>query len=61
MKQLPSNKTLMKKYCLSEEELLKLMQKCIKYYLSEEELYEFILEFYMMKEKKLNKRYSCYY
>lgn len=61
MKQLPSNKTLMNKYCLNEKELLKLMQKCIQYYLSEEELYEFILEAHMKKEMKLNKRHSCYY
>jgi len=61
MKQLPSNKLLMKKYRLSEDELLKLMQKCIQYYLSEEELYKFILEDNMKKEMKLNKRYICYY
>ena len=51
----------MNKYCLSEKELLKIMQKCVQYYLSEEELYNFILEFYMMKEKKWNRRYSCHY
>jgi len=32
MKLLPSNKKLMKKYCLSKIELLKLMNKCITYH-----------------------------
>jgi len=57
MKQLPSNKKIMQFYNLSEEELFKIMNQCIKYYLSEEELYKFILEYYMMKENKLNRRY----
>jgi len=58
MKTLPSNKKLMQKYCLSEEELFKIMHKCIQYHLSEGELLEFILEFYMKKEMRINKRYS---
>lgn len=56
-----SNKRLMKEYRLSEQELFKIMCKCIQYHLSEDELYEFILEFYMKKEDKLNKRLQCYY
>ncbi len=58
MKQLQSNKKLMQKYCLNEEELFKIMNKCIKYYLSEEELYKFILEDKMVREAKINRRYS---
>ena len=56
MKLLPSNKKLMKKYRLSKIELLKLMNKCITYFLSEEELYNFILNYYMKKEERRNKR-----
>ena len=56
MKQLQSIKKLMQKYNLGEEELLKLMHDCIKYYLSEEELYDFILEYVMKKEERINKR-----
>ncbi len=56
MKQLPSNKKLMQEYRLSEEELFKIMNKCIRYYLSKEELYKFILEYYMVKEMKINRR-----
>ncbi len=58
MKQLPSNKKLIQKYRLGEDELFKIMNKCIKYYLSEEELHKFILEDHMRKEMKINKRYS---
>jgi hypothetical protein len=57
MKQLQSNKKLMQKYRLSEEELFKIMNKCIHYYLSEEELHKFIMEDTFKKENKLNKRY----
>lgn len=53
---LSSNKFLMEKYKLSEEELLKIMNKCIGYFLSEEELYRFIEEYYFMLEMMVNKR-----
>jgi len=56
MKSLPSNKKLMDKYCLKEKELFEILNKCMTYFLSEEELYEFILEAYMKKEKRINKR-----
>ena len=46
----------MKKYGLSEQELINIMNKCIFYYLSEEELYKFIEEYYFMLEMRLNKR-----
>ena len=58
MKPLPSNKKLMQIYGVSEEQLFKIMNDCIRYYLSEEELYKFILEFYMKEEMKLNRRYQ---
>ncbi len=51
-----SIKKLMKEYCLSEKEMMKIMGECIKYYLSEEELYKFILENSMKKEMRINKR-----
>ena len=58
MKPLPSNKLLMERYRLSEERLLILMHKCINYYLSEEELYKFIEEYYFKLENRYNKRYQ---
>ena len=56
MKTLQSNKLLMKKYCLTEKQLLDIMHACIKAFLSEEELQEFIWEFYQKEEMRLNKR-----
>lgn len=56
MKPLSSNNFLMRKYGLKEKQLLKIMNECITWYLSEEELYKFILEFYMKEEMKLNRR-----
>ena len=56
MKKLQSNKILMEKYNLSKEELFKILNECVTYYLSEEELYGFILEKQMKKENKINKR-----
>ena len=57
MKPLPSNKFLMKKYCLTEEQLLNIMHACIQAFLSEEELWEFIFDYYYKLEMKLNRRY----
>ncbi len=51
-----SIKKLMQEYKLSEEELFRLIYKCIQYHLSEDELLVFILEFYMKKEDRINKR-----
>lgn len=51
-----SSKNLMKEYELNKEEYDKIIYKCLQYYLSEDELYEFILEFYMKKEERINKR-----
>jgi len=53
-----SNKLLMKNYRLSEQELMKIMNQCIFYYLSEEELYKFIEEYYFKLEMRLNKRHQ---
>ena len=58
MRTLPTNKILMKKYCLNKEELFKILNECVNYYLSEEELEKFILEYYMKLEMRLNKRYQ---
>ena len=41
---------------LSQEDLFKILYGCLKYYLSEEEINRFILEYYMKKEEKINKR-----
>lgn len=57
MRTVPTNKILMKKYGLSEEVLMKIMNQCINYYLSEEELAEFIMEYYFKLEAKYNKRH----
>ncbi len=57
MKSLPSNKLLMNKYYLTEEQLLNIMHACIQAFLSEEELQEFIWEFYFKQEMRLNRRY----
>ena len=46
----------MQKYILTKDELFKIMKNCLNYYLSEEELYNFILEYYMKKEMRINKR-----
>ncbi len=58
MRTIKSNKLLMRKYSLNEKELMSIMNKCINYYLSEEELYEFIEEYYFKLEMRLNKRYQ---
>lgn len=58
MKQVPSNKILMMKYRLSEEELMRIMNKCLNYYLSEEELFKFIEEYYFKLEARYNKRHQ---
>ncbi len=58
MRTIKSNKLLMQKYKLDEKELMDIMNKCINYYLSEEELYEFIEEYYFKLEMRLNKRYQ---
>ena len=48
----------MRNYCLTEKQLLNIMHACIRAFLSEEELWEFIYEFYHKQEMKLNKRYQ---
>ena len=58
MRSVPSNKKLMQKYRLSEERLFKIMNKCLNYYLSEEELERFIYEYYFQLEMRLNKRHQ---
>jgi len=58
MRTLPTNKILMDKYKLSEERLFSIMNECINYYLSEEELYKFIEEYYFQLEMRLNKRHQ---
>ena len=58
MRSVKSNKLLMKKYGLNEKELMDVMNQCINYYLSEEELLKFIQEYYFKLEMRLNKRYQ---
>lgn len=55
---LHSNKLLMKNYCLDEKQLLNIMHSCIMYFLSEEELQEFVYEYYQKLEMRLNHRYQ---
>ena len=56
MRHLISSKKLMEKYGLNEDQLHKIMWGCISYFLSEEELYEIILQYYMKKELRINKK-----
>ena len=56
MNYLPSNKLLMKKYCLTEKQLLDAMHKCVSAFLSEEELSEFLYECYHKQEMRLGRR-----
>ena len=58
MRAVPLNKTLMDKYGLSEVELFDILNKCLNYYLSEEELVEFIHEYYFKLERRLNLRHQ---
>lgn len=58
MKTLHSNKLLMRDYCLTEEQLLNIMHACIMYFLSEEELQEFIYNYYQKLEMRYNKRHQ---
>jgi len=58
MRKLPSNKILMRDYGLNENDLFKIMNGCINYYLSEEELSRFIYEYYHKFEMRLNKRHQ---
>ena len=53
-----SIKKLMQEYCLDEKELMKIMHECVGYYLSEDELYNFILEDIMKREMKLNIKFQ---
>ena len=48
----------MRKYCLTQEELLKIFNEGWNYFLSEEELYKFIEEYYFKLEMRLNKRHQ---
>ena len=58
MKTLHSNKLLMKNYCLTEKQLLDIMHTCIAYFLSEEELQEFIYLYYQKLEMRYNKKHQ---
>lgn len=58
MKTLHSNKLLMKNYCLTEKQLLNIMHACISYFLSEEELQQFIYEHYQKLEMRYNSRHQ---
>jgi len=58
MRTVPTNKILMREYCLNEKVLFEILNKCLNYYLSEEELIEFINEYYMKLEMRLNKKYQ---
>ena len=56
MRKVPTNKILMRDYNLSQDELFKIMNQCLNYYLSEEELANFINEYYFKLEMRRNKR-----
>jgi len=46
----------MLEHCFSEEVLIKIMYDCMNYHLSDDELNVFILEYYMRREDRINKR-----
>jgi len=54
IKEIKSRSKIKKKYCLNDEQLERVLWKTITYYLSEEELSDFILEEYYKIENKLN-------
>ena len=58
MKSIPSNNILMRDYSFSEKDLYKIMNQCLNYYLSLEELEKFIYIHYNKLEMRLNKRYQ---
>ena len=58
MRRVPSNRILMRDYNLSQDELFKIMNECLNYYLSEEELANFINEYYFKLEMRRNKRHQ---
>ena len=58
MRSIPSNKILMHDYRLSDKILMEILNKCIKYYLSMEELEKFIYLYYFKLEMRLNKRHQ---
>ncbi len=58
MKNIQTNKSIMKDYNLDEEELLKIFNECLNYYLSLEELEPFIFEYYTKLEMRLNKKHQ---
>jgi len=56
MKQLPPINHLKKTYGLNTQELLRVLHKCVHYYLSEEEYQKFVEELYSKREAKINKK-----
>jgi len=58
MRSVPTNKILMRDYRLSQDQLFKIMNQCLNYYLSEEELQDFIYEYYFKLEMRLNLRHQ---
>ena len=58
MRTIPTNKILMREYRLTQDELFDIMNKCLNYYLSKEELYKFIEEYYFKLEMRLNKKHQ---
>ena len=58
MRSVPTNKILMRDYALNQDQLFKIINQCLNYYLSEEELQDFIYEYYFKLEMRLNKRHQ---
>lgn len=56
MKSLSPIKKLKKIYHLTSPELLKILHKCVHYYLSEEEFQKFVNELYAKREARINKK-----
>jgi len=60
MRNILSIKDLQKKYEMSENEIYDLIFECFGYFLSDDELDDFLLEKVMKKEEKINKRLQGY-
>jgi len=55
-----SKSKLCKEYGISIERLDKIIWDCFKWHLSEDELREFIFEYYSRQEHKLNMKECCH-
>lgn len=58
MRSVHSNKILMRDYRINDKILMEILNQCVNYYLSLEELEKFIYLYYYKLEMRLNKRHQ---